>query len=145
MNPRSLFVATSLLLGVCLSLGCKPAGPPVATVKGKITLEGKPVTAGIVIYQNAETGFSTTGDIDAQGNYEMRTHEAAGIPPGKYKVGFKPAAPYAPGTVVLADAGQRDPRPIDTTINQRYHNVETSQLTADVTLEPKSYDFDLKP
>jgi hypothetical protein len=127
-------------------LGCKPAGPPVATVKGKITLEGKPVTAGFVIYQNSETGFSTAVDLDAQGNYEVRTHEAAGLPPGKYKVALKPPAPnYDPNVPVLADAGQRDPRPVDTTINKRYHSVETSGLTADVELdEKKSYDFDLQ-
>jgi hypothetical protein len=144
MHNRSTFAFLSLLAG-CLLLGCKPAGPPLATVKGKITLEGKPVTAGFVIYQSDDGLINAVVDIDAQGNYEVRTHEAAGIPPGKYKVALKPPAPYAPGTVVLADAGQRDQRPVDTTINQRYHSIETSQLTADVTVEPKSYDFDLKP
>jgi hypothetical protein len=138
------FSITLLLLTGCLFLGCKPAGPPVATVKGKVTLKGTPITAGFVIFQSEDGARSTVADINAEGKYEMRTHEAGGIAPGKYKVAFKPPAPgYTEPP--LADAGQRDPRPVDKTIPERYYSVETSGITVDVTLEEKkSYDFDLQ-
>ena len=147
MNYRLWNAIVLLLLVGCPLLGCKSAGPPVATVKGKVTLASKPITAGFVIFQSEDGARSTVTDIDANGNYEMRTHDAAGIAPGKYKVAFKPPAPnYDPNVPVLADAGQRDPRPVDKTIPERYYSVDTSRITVDVTLEEnKSYDFDLTP
>lgn len=144
MLNRFFGFCAAVLVAVCLFVGCKPQGPPVATVKGKVTLAGKPVPAGIVIFQSEDGTRAVTADLNAQGEYEMKTHEAAGLLPGKYKVALKPPAPnYDPTQPVLADAGQRDPRPVDKTIPEKYYSVESSGLTADVTIEPKSYDLEL--
>ena len=142
---RDLFRFVPVLpILVCCALGCGKSGPPLAKVGGNVTLNGKPVTAGIVIFQSADGLVNVMGDLDANGNYELKTHDAAGIAPGKYRISLKPPAPNYE-TPPLADAGQRDPRPQDKTIAQRYWSADTSGLTADVTLEKTQYDLQLTP
>lgn len=143
MQELFRFVCVLPILACCV-LGCGKAGPPLTKVGGNVTLQGKPVTAGIVIFQSADQLVNVMSDIDAQGHYELKTHDAAGIPPGKYRVSLKPPAPNYE-TPPLADAGINDPRPIDKTIAPRYWSADTSGLTADVTLEKTQYDLQLTP
>lgn len=128
----------------CALAGCGKEGPPLAKVGGQVTLSGKPVTSGIVIFQSEDGLINVMDDIDGQGNYELKTHDAAGIPPGKYKVSLKPAAPVL-DTPPLADDGLRNPVQLDKTINQRYYDAATSGLIVDVTLEKTQYDLQLTP
>ncbi len=127
------------------TFGCQPAGPPVAKVQGSVTFKGAPLTAGVVIFQ-AESGPQTAmDDLDAAGKFELKFYDAAGIPPGRYKVAIKPP-PQNYQTPPLADAAINDPRPLDTTIPTKYHNSETSGLTADVKLDqPNDFQFHLTP
>lgn len=137
-----------VVLGIALlfALGCKPAGPPVATVGGKITLGGKPLPGGFITFQSEDGTRSVVGEINTQGTYEIRTHDSAGLPPGKYKVGIKPPAPpRTSDEPPLAGEALTYQPPKERLIPERYASFETSGLTADVTLENKSYDFELTP
>lgn len=124
--------------------GCKPAGPPVAAVTGTVTLRGAPVKAGIVIFQS-EDGLQNVMSELVDGRFEMKTHDAAGIAPGKYKVALKPPPPNY-DTPPLADAAINDPRPVDKTIPPKYYALETSGLTAEVALDKlNDFKFELQP
>jgi hypothetical protein len=132
------------LFFLLIVLGCKPAGPPVAKVTGVVTLRGAPVKAGIVLFQSADGTQNVMGNL-VDGKFEMKTHDAAGIAPGKYLVAIKPPAPNY-DSPPLADAAINDPRPQDTTIPRKYYAFETSGLTADVALDKQNdLKFELRP
>ncbi len=134
-------------LGLLFALGCKPAGPPVATVKGKVTLAGKTLPGGFITFQSDSGTVSVVGDINAQGEYQIRTHDSAGLPPGKYKVAVKPPAPVrANDEPPLAGEATTYVPPKERLIPEKYADLNNSGLTADVTLEAgQTYDFDLQP
>jgi hypothetical protein len=141
---RFRFVILLLVLVFCALSGCGKKGPPLAKVAGNVTLNNKPVTSGIVIFQSEDGLVNVMDDLDAQGHYELKTHDATGIPPGKYKVSLKSTAPTLT-TPPLADDGQRHPVQLDKTIPVRYYDAATSGLTEDVTLEKTQYDLQLMP
>jgi hypothetical protein len=147
MNMLRRKLCVVLCLGLLILLGCKPSGPPVATVKGKFTLAGKALPGGFVTFQSEDGARSVVGEINATGEYEMRTHDSAGLPPGKYKVAVKPPAPVRPidQPPLAGEATTYEP-PKERLIPEKYADVNSSGLTADVTLDAgKSYDFDLQP
>lgn len=131
----------SLLLLLAV-VGCSPAAPQVAKVTGVVRLNGEPVPAGIVIFQSEDGTENVMANLE-QGKFELKTHDAAGIRPGKYKVAIKPPPPKY-DSPPLADAAINDPRPLDTTIPAKYYALETSGLTAEVKLgQPNELAFDL--
>ncbi len=80
----------------CLLLaGCGP-GDGLATVKGKVTLNGEPLEGAIVQFQpTAEGGSPSAGKTDAKGRYElMYTFDQPGAMPGEHVVSIRTAAEY---------------------------------------------------
>jgi hypothetical protein len=78
---------------VCLVLltfcGCG-SGPavPLGFVAGTVTCQGKPLNHGSVTFMPETGGYGlpSTGDIAADGSFEMRTGVHKGVPLGKYVV-----------------------------------------------------------
>jgi hypothetical protein len=63
------------------------ADPPPVKVRGIITLDGKPLAGATVTFQPVDKkGNMATGKTDEAGNYVLRTADADGALPGKYKV-----------------------------------------------------------
>lgn len=80
----------------CLLLaGCGSEGG-LASVKGKVTLNGEPLEGAIVQFQpTAEDGSSSAGKTDAKGRYElMYTFDTPGAMPGEHIVSIRMAATY---------------------------------------------------
>ena len=65
-------VASGIFLFGLLTLvfGCGPNYKARASVKGKVTLNKKPLTAGTVMFHN-QNGLTASGTIDTQGNYAV--------------------------------------------------------------------------
>jgi hypothetical protein len=62
-----------------LAAGC---GTDYSTVKGRVTLDGRPLGGAMVGFY-PETGRGSHGETDAEGRYElMYTNKKAGVPPG---------------------------------------------------------------
>ena len=61
-------IATCLLLTGC---GGDAKAPPLGTVTGKVTLDGKPVTNATVNFESAN-GQVAFGSTDQNGTYELR-------------------------------------------------------------------------
>lgn len=63
-----------VVIGVLVSAsGCGesvPAGPPRATIRGKITLDGKPIAGGEIRFRPAK-GAEIVSKISAEGNYNI--------------------------------------------------------------------------
>ncbi|VTS04981.1 hypothetical protein [Tuwongella immobilis] len=126
---------TAAFMGACAILGCGSSG--LAPVKGQfVTPDGKPATAlekcSVVFEGKAADGTATgsTGEIDAEGRFELTTLQPGdGAPIGTHKVSI---AAYWPGAA-------ESPKPLP--VLDKYSNPETSGLTADV--KPGANDIKL--
>jgi hypothetical protein len=60
-----------LLILLLLVAGCGREGPEVAPVKGRVTLDGKPLNTVDIVFQPINGDSPSTSRTDADGNYEM--------------------------------------------------------------------------
>jgi hypothetical protein len=123
------------LLGTVAAAGCKPPLPPMAPVKGKVTLDGQPVTSGQVSFVPADekTGAGeSAGTIGADGAYEIHTAGQSGAPLGKYKVTVTPDMSKA------MQGGMTMPFP------QKYGDPRNTPLQVEVINSPEQGRYDLK-
>jgi hypothetical protein len=81
-----LSLRPAVMLLILAAAGC---GPPTATVTGKVTLKGAPVTAGAVTF-HGENKFVQSAVIDANGAYNI-----SNAPVGPVKVSVASAKPRA--------------------------------------------------
>ncbi len=122
---RLRFGLLALLVGA-LS-GCGGGGPTLATVHGRITLDGKPLAHAGVRFepQNARASYAVT---DAQGNYALHyIRDEMGAKIGEHTVRISTANPHA---------GRPDSVPA------RYNTNSTLKKT--VVAGDNVFDFDLK-
>ena len=111
-------------LPLLLLAGCGKSTPTMAPVKGKVTLNGQPLTSGTVI-TIPEAGRGARGVIGADGSFELQTFEKKidGAIIGTHRVG-----------VVALMVGGKGPEGGygKSLIPNRYSNPESSGLTIDV-------------
>jgi hypothetical protein len=80
----------SAVFAICLSAalsGCGDAPEGLATVTGKVTLDGQPLEGALVEFTPQEKGSPSVGRTDAEGNYELqfnRDHMGAAV--GQHQV-----------------------------------------------------------
>jgi hypothetical protein len=141
---------------------CGRSRPAVAPVSGRITLDGKPVTTGVVCFHPA-TGRPATGRIDTDGRYRVGTFTPTdGALPGSHRVVIesrtvstgppRPARQTAPppagtpqdiaqeweaGTLSTVATG------IEWLVPEKYAAESTTPLRADVAPGSNVIDFDL--
>lgn len=131
------------LLSLALAtVGCSYVPPIELTpVKGKITVAGKPLAAGRVVFVPASgMGSEGRGAIDAdgaQGAYQVTLDgappEKTGMPPGRYKV------------LVFAIKPSNEMKPPEWLASMKYADANTSDLTADVKAGgAEEFDFKLE-
>jgi hypothetical protein len=120
--------------------GCGSSGPGrLVPVKGKVTLDDKPLATGSLVFKPDETKgnnskFEPAGTIAADGSYSLFTREKEGAPLGWYKVG-----------IVAEEANAADPyAPRKSLVPNRFNDAETSGLSIEVSSSPPSGAYDLK-
>lgn len=107
------------LLAVCSvsTIGCNggAANKPVAKVKGKVTYNGQPVSAGTITFfpvasgKSSEAGLPARGVLNGDGTYELSTYgKGDGAIIGKHRVAY--SAPSAE-TPVAPDGGHAQAPP----------------------------------
>ena len=133
MNEKESAMRPRAMLPVCLMLlslaGCSGEGgtpeKPVTTVpvKGKVTLNGKPVTKGTIHFE-PDYGRPAQGPIQADGSFVLTTYQADdGAVPGTHRVS-------------VTDAGRAVP--------QKFTSAGSSRIEVEVTKDRTDYDVELK-
>lgn len=86
MRALRHFPVLAILLLASHICGCSEQRELIP-VSGKITLDGKPVTAGTIKFYPVDGGRMTRGGIQPDGSYQLSSFEQGdGTAPGAYKV-----------------------------------------------------------
>lgn len=109
-----------------------------ATVSGVVTLDGEPVSPGLVTFAPKDAGVvPAVSDLSSSGGYSLSTNKKTGVAPGVYQVSvqaFKP--PDVP-------PGQRSFKPSEPLVPEKYMQVATSGLEYEVTRGTNRIDIAL--
>lgn len=89
-GPSPVVTRSSCLAAVAWAL-CGCGGPPTATVRGTVTLDGRPVSGGTVLFEGGGCVFG--GAIGRDGTYELRDRGGPHVVPGTYAVAVVPPEP----------------------------------------------------
>lgn len=141
-----LVCALSLVLtGI---VGCGPAsnGPtlptgPKATVKGKVTHDGKPVTSGNLALDSGK-GFALGAKINADGTFELIGQDGKDVPAGKYKVAVSP--PPAAVAPVSGTATKMPEAPKIEGLPEKFYDTGTSGVEVEIGAGAQDITIDLK-
>ena len=143
---RSLVLISMFLLFVTGCNGPKVKGVELVRVRGTVTLDGKPVANGIVLFVSEDGSFSFD-ETDSEGEYDLKFNsQTRGVTPAKKTVSISMNRRLL--GVNSNDEGSPDdtaggsfPKQEPEQIPARY-NVE-SELTVSVTPENRRFDFEL--
>jgi hypothetical protein len=105
---------------------------PLFPVQGKVTLDGKLLRGGNVIFFALDHDVKICqpqGLIDAQGNYFVSSYGKKGAPAGKYRVAVDPGS---------------DDKKMDLLVDGLYQSWEKSPLVVEVTESAPAGAYDLK-
>ena len=125
-------------LTVFVLAGCS-RGETTIPVKGKVLVDGQPLTIGTVIFTPDPAKGNTSmheprGKVDANGDYQaFQTKDHAGVAPGWYKISITAQR--------LKDA--KDPFSYASVIPTKFANPETSGLALEVTNNPVPGAYDI--
>jgi hypothetical protein len=135
-GPARALLGAGVFFVLLFTLGCSEPLPPLSPVRGKVTVDGNPVTSGNVSLAPEDTSKKappSSGQIGADGSYEIFTGGKAGAPLGKYKVFVTP--PMVPG----------DPKAgMQTAFDKKYMDVLKSGLSFEVKDNAAAGAYDLK-
>jgi len=127
-----------LLLGAIA--GCGTGGK--ARVTGKVTVNGKPVTGGLISFtpvaDQKEPGKPASGEVQQDGTYTLGTESKGdGVVAGKHSVRYTPPSiPYPEG---------REPRPGEAPPKSGFEGLVPKTQQVEVQVGTNSVDIDLVP
>jgi hypothetical protein len=113
---------------ICVAAGCGKSGPEVAPVKGRVTLDGRPLETVDIVFQPSDGKPPSTSRTDADGHYELLYKRGSmGAPVGEHtvRIGFTSGIVKNPPN-----------------IPDRYN--KQSELHREVKSGDNEIDFDLK-
>ena len=134
-----LWAARAAWLGLVAAAGC--GGLP-ASVSGTVTLDGAPLTTGLVTFLPTGPGAAAYGTIDATGRYSIRTGSKGGLAPGEYVVTVAANAPIPAAPTTVGGTKYAEPiMPLVTPL--KYIKQDRTPLRATVTAGRQTIDFEL--
>jgi len=83
------FVTIVGIIALAAIAGCGKRGPYLASVTGKVTLDGKPVANAIVTFAPMDGGVASTGITDSDGTYRLGCHLGEGALVGQHRVSVR--------------------------------------------------------
>ena len=121
-----LATLTISVVGIVVT-GCSQSGME-SQVSGQVTLDGRPIGPGVVVFANALPGGGNPSDgaIQPDGHYKLRTANTKGLYPGKYKVSVSVIDEPTP------PPGVRNMTPGKQLVPEKYTDVSTSDLEFEV-------------
>jgi len=133
---------------VLVMLGCTAKSPARGVVQGRVTMGSKPVTGATVFFENIDTGVAINAALDQDGRYDVKSHQGAGLPPGKYQVAVAPGGVMGADDeqVLAGDAAPATAKLPATPVPEKYHSPSSSGLTIEVKEGANPpFDFSLVP
>ncbi|MDD3587968.1 MAG: Ig-like domain-containing protein [Thermoguttaceae bacterium] len=130
MTLKKIFALLLVATFVCFA-GCGPKPEPTATVTGKVTCAGKPVTVGTVSFYDANKGAGASATIGADG-----TFTASKVAYGDYQIGVMPPD--------LAPEQAMTPEVKNFPVPAKFRDGTTSGLTCKVDKENVELPIDIK-
>ncbi|MHC2066959.1 carboxypeptidase-like regulatory domain-containing protein [Bremerella sp. T1] len=132
---------TLCLVATAPLFGCNSSGN--SEVTGKITrTDGQAVTGGRITFTSQNPPVSASSRIAPDGSYELSSVEPGdGAPAGRYQVTIV-------SKVSSAGGDDRSGRSIATSkslVHEKYADLRTSELTAEVNPGANSIDFEVDP
>lgn len=122
-----------LLLGVPVLLGLAGCGDSeIGVVSGTVTLDGRPLDQGLVVFEDREKGVSVNAAIQPDGSFIVKTYDQTGLPPGEYGVAVKPGQ-VGDGETPLVGGPMEAQQGGPAGIPARYGSTRTSGLTTTIT------------
>jgi len=132
----------SFSVGIALAAGCEQGPREVLhPVKGRITLDGKPLPRGAVTLHpesTAATWHQPTGMIEPPGEYVVYTNGRPGAPPGPYHV-----VVFATDAATTSDGAARPGLP-KSLVPLRYNDSQQTPLRLTVVAQPTAGSYDLE-
>jgi hypothetical protein len=111
------------------------SGVKLYPVKGKVMLaDGKPLSAGKVVFVGDKTTFTSTTTIADDGGFEFKEGSGTGLPEGDYRVRLETTA----GTSKGVNGNARLP------FASRYLDEDNSTLRATVVPDESKNNFEFK-
>jgi len=139
------YVTVLAALAGLWSAGCggDSDAPLTIRVKGKVTINGEPLTSGEVTFVPKEgDGLHRpgVGQLDDEGGFVLFSYGKEGVEPGEYKVIVRPLPPEP------TDGDKKDLVPVSSPIPEKYQSPETTDLeeTVDESAGKKLFEFDLQ-
>ena len=124
----------SLIAAIAMMVGCGDgySGPPVGSVSGTVTINGKPAPDVVVEFTPTDGGRGSSGTTDESGQYQLiYTTNKLGAQVGKHTVKIS-------GNQVLDDSNTNLMKP-KTSVPK-----EIADMTRDVDVESGSNTIDLQ-
>ena len=122
----------ALLFAAVVGCGKSELSP----LTGTVTFDGKPLSSGIIAFQNVADGPAGHASVQPDGRYVARTGNQVGLRPGEYQisiVAYEPLVPTSSG---------REPMPKMVT-PKRFARPETSGLRYTLTESGGAFDISL--
>jgi hypothetical protein len=129
-------------LAAMLLAGCNRGGLTLAKVSGRVTIDGRPVKEGVILFV-PERGPGASGPID-DGRYFLTTRTAGdGAVVGRHKVYFAPKPPPGDPNVAAHETAAPPPPPKSDFPPPRYATPENSGLSVEVQPGANAADFEV--
>jgi hypothetical protein len=141
-NSTTLRGGLALLAVAIFCVGCS-RGPATAKVSGTVTLDGKPLAFGSVMFQGVAGGQPAAGNIQPDGTFELTTFNPGdGALVGSHRVRVVCYSSQDPANKALGPMGDSLGKLL---IPERYTSLGASGLTADVPAEGiENYKIELQ-
>lgn len=135
--PFQFAVSLAACLSLLIASGCYRNSTPITGVTGTVSINGEPLTQGVVGFMT-EDGFGSSTRVNPDGTYLMRSHLGKGIPHGVYMVTVSPSEEMLEGP----DSPQK--RELLSKYPEKYQQFETTPLRCEVREESVQFEIQLE-
>jgi hypothetical protein len=125
-----------------LALAAAGCSRHASQLSGQVSLDGAPLTTGVVTLTPVGNGPSAYAAIGPDGRYSIHTGAAAGLDPGEYVVTVAANATTSGGASGVESPGGKGPPPLITP--PEYLDRGRSPLRATITPGSQVIDFKLE-
>lgn len=141
MNDAVRRLLLSWAGAVLMATGCDQPG----RVSGLVTLDGTPLTTGVITFNPAASGPTAYGAIGVDGRYELHTGAAEGLKAGTYvvTVAANAAAPATVPEPPAAEAPAPGPPVLPLLTPEKYADLERTPLRAAIKGGKQTLEFHL--